>query len=61
MPAEEDLNSWSHHYSTLTCEDEALKLATHMDSTVRFVYTHIFRVIARLRCPSCLAWRSPGT
>lgn len=34
MPLEEDLNSWSHHYNTTTCDDEAMRLAMRDDDTV---------------------------
>ncbi|KAF0696783.1 Aste57867_12445 [Aphanomyces stellatus] len=39
MPAEEDLNNWSHHYSYATVEDEVMQEAQAGQSLVSFVFS----------------------
>ncbi|KAH9084872.1 hypothetical protein Ae201684P_002107 [Aphanomyces euteiches] len=39
MPAEEDLNNWSHHYSYTTVEDEIMKEAQADQSLVSFIFS----------------------
>ena len=38
LPQEEDLNNWSHHFSTATVDDEYLKRATAGTDLVSFVF-----------------------
>ncbi|RQM20991.1 hypothetical protein B5M09_000202 [Aphanomyces astaci] len=39
MPAEEDLNNWSHHYSYATVDDEIMQEAQANQSLVSFVFS----------------------
>ncbi|RHY35331.1 hypothetical protein DYB32_000181 [Aphanomyces invadans] len=39
MPAEEDLNNWSHHYSYATVEDEIMQEAQANQNLVSFVFS----------------------
>ena len=38
LPQEEDLNNWSHHFSTATVEDDYLRRATAGTDLVSFVF-----------------------